>query len=178
MYLRGDFGKDPEEVNPYAASSFYAMDRYCSYMLDWKKDYDDGAVIIANRYTTANLVHQMSKLSKEEWEGFGSWLLDYEFSLLGLPSPDGVVYLCLPPSSSSALVQKRCDDTGAVKDIHENNTKHLEDSYKAALYASDRYGWNRVDCVCDGKLRTIEDIHGQVAEIVKEIIGKRGILLD
>lgn len=175
MYLRGDFGENPQGVNPYAASSFYAMDRYCSFMLDWKKEYDDGYVIIANRYTTANLVHQMSKLPKEEWEAFGKWLMDYEFSLLGLPSPDGVVYLCLPPSASVALVQKRCDDTGAIKDIHENNSKHLEESYRAALHASDRYGWNRVDCVCDGKLRSIEDIHGQLCDIVKKIMGKQGI---
>jgi len=175
MYLRGDFGKDPASVNPFAASSFYAMDRYCSYMLDFKKDYDNGTVIIANRYTTANLVHQMSKLSEGEWDSFGKWLLDYEFSLLGLPAPDGVIYLCLPPKSSSDLVQKRCDDTGAVKDIHENNIKHLEDSYKAALYASDKYGWNRVDCVRDEALRSIEDIHGEVCDIVKGILADKGI---
>lgn len=174
MYLRGDFGKDPNSVNPFAASSFYAMDRYCSYMLDWKKDYDNGAVIIANRYTTANLVHQMSKLPKEEWDSFGKWLLDYEFSLLGLPAPNGVIYLCLPPASSSALVQKRCNDTGAVKDIHENNAKHLEDSYKAALYAAEKYEWNRVDCVNNGVLRSIEDIHGQVCDIVRRILANNG----
>lgn len=170
MYLRGDFGQDPGAVNPFAASSFYAMDRYCSYMLDWKRDYENGSVIIANRYTTANLVHQMSKLPETEWDSFGKWLLNYEFSLLGLPEPTGVIYLCLPPEASSALVQKRCDSTGAVKDIHENNAKHLEDSYKAALYASDKYGWSRVDCVCDGALRAIDDIHGQVCEIVRKIV--------
>ncbi len=175
MYLRGDFGTDPEAVNPFAASSFYAMDRYCAYMLDWKKDYDEGAVIIANRYTTANLVHQMSKLPKEQWDSFGKWLLDYEFSLLGLPAPDGVIYLCLPPKASSSLVQKRCEDTGAVKDIHENNAKHLEDSYRAALYASDKYGWNRVDCVKDEVLRSIDDIHGQVCHIVNGILADGGI---
>lgn len=175
MYLRGDFGEDPQAVNPFAASSFYAMDRYCSYMLDWKKDYQEGCVIIANRYTTANLVHQMSKLPEDEWDRFGKWLFDYEFSLLGLPAPAGVIYLCLPPTASSALVQKRCDNTGAVKDIHENNAKHLEDSYKAALCASDRYGWNRVDCVCDGALRSIEDIHGQVKDIALGILKAHGI---
>ena len=170
MYLGGKFGDDPSAVNAFAASSFYAMDRYCSYMLDWKQDYEDGAVIIANRYTTANLVHQMSKLPQDEWDSFGRWLMEYEFGLLGLPAPDGVVYLCLPPTASAQLIQSRCDKTGVVKDIHENNAKHLEESYKAALYASDKYNWHRVDCVENGVLRSIEDIHAQVSGIVTDVI--------
>ncbi len=170
MYLKGQFGKDPKAVNAFAASSFYAMDRYCSYMLDWKKDYAEDTVIIANRYTTANLVHQMSKLPEEEWDSFGKWLYEYEFSLLGLPAPTEVIYLCLPPSVSASLVQKRCDSTGAVKDIHENDKKHLEDSYKAALYASDKYAWHRIDCVKDGVLRSIEDIHIEVCAAIGSLI--------
>lgn len=170
MYLGGRFGDDPSTVNAFTASSFYAMDRYCSYMLDWKKDYEEGTVIIANRYTSANLVHQMSKLPKEEWDSFADWLWDYEFTKLGLPAPSTVLYLCLPPEVSFALIQSRCDKTGAVKDIHEKNNDFLKNSYTAALYATEKCGWHKVDCVNDGVLRSIEDINKQVCAIVDRII--------
>lgn len=170
MYLGGRFGEDPNAVNAFAASSFYAMDRYCSYMLDWKQDYENGVVIIANRYTSANLVHQMSKLPKEEWDSFAEWLWDYELKLLGLPEPSAVLYLCLPPEVSASLIQSRCDKTGAVKDIHEKNKGFLENSYTAALYAAEKCNWHKVDCVKDGILRSIEDINKQVCAIVQEVL--------
>ncbi len=166
MYLQGKFSENPNDVNAYAASSFFAMDRYCSYMLDWKQDYEDGAVVIANRYTTANLVHQMSKLPENERETFMNWLYEYEFGKLGLPKPDLVIYLCLPPQSSESLIQKR----GAVKDIHEKSKTHLAESYKAAVFASDRLGWSRIDCVKDGSLRSIDDIADEVRAIVKAFL--------
>ncbi len=172
MYLKGDFGTDPAAVNAYAASSFFAMDRYCSYMLDWKKDYEDGAVIVANRYTTANLVHQMSKLPENQREEFMKWLYDYEFGCLGLPSPDLVMYLCLPPEVSERLIQKRCDTVGAVKDIHEKSHTHLRDSYEAAVYTAEKLGWQRIDCAPNGELRSIDNI----AEEVKNVVLKAGIL--
>ncbi len=168
MYLQGKFGENPNAVNAYAASSFFAMDRYCSYMLDWKKDYEDGAVIIANRYTTANLVHQMSKLPEAERESFMDWLYEYEFEKLGLPKPDLVIYLCLPPEASEALIQKRCNTVGAVKDIHEKSKTHLAESYKSAVFASEKLGWSKIDCVKNGTLRSIEDIAAEVKSIVEK----------
>ncbi len=170
MYLKGEFGDDPMAVNAYAASSFFAMDRYSSYMLDWKKDYEDGTVIIANRYTSANLVHQMAKLPEDARQDFMEWLMGYEYGLLGLPKPDGVIYLCLPPQVSESLVQKRCDSTGVTKDIHEKNSSFLAASYNAALYASEKCGWHRIDCVRDGVLRSIEDISGELVSLAMDII--------
>lgn len=172
QYLSGAFGEDPRAVNAYAASSFFAMDRYSSYMLDWRKDYEDGAVIIANRYTSANLVHQMSKLDKEKWDSFIAWLTEYEYGLLGLPAPAAVIYLCLPPEVSASLIQKRCDSTGAVKDIHEKDKGFLEASYRAAVYAAEKCGWCRVDCVDGDGLRSIEDIGGELAAIADGLIDK------
>lgn len=170
MYLGGKFGDDPAAVNAYAASSFYAMDRYCSYMLDWKKDYDAGTVIIANRYTSANLVHQMSKLPENEWKSFTDWLWSYEFEKLGLPAPDAVIYLCLPPSVSASLIQSRCEKTGAKKDIHEKNTAFLENSYRAALYAAESCRWYKIDCADNNGLRGIDDINKQLCAEVGRII--------
>lgn len=170
MYLRGRFGDDPEIVNPFAASSFFGADRYCSYMLDWKKDYENGSIILANRYTSANAVHQLSKLPVEEYDGFLSWLMDYEYNKLSIPSPDAVVYLCVPPEVSQKMIQHRCDETGAEKDIHESNKKHLENSYRAALYSAEKLGWIKIDCSRDGELRPREEIHREIVERLKDVI--------
>lgn len=173
MYLSGRFGEDPAAVNGYAASSFFAVDRVCSYLLDWKKDYDAGTLIVANRYTTANAVHQLSKLPPEEADGFLNWLFDFEFGKLGLPAPDLVLYLCLPPEVSRELIRYRTDTTGRATDIHEKSKTHLEQSYRAALYSSEKLGWTRIDCVKDGALRTREDIHAEVRKHVEALLGKR-----
>lgn len=170
MYLSGRFGEDPEAVNPFAASSFFGADRYCSYMLDWKKDYDNGAIILANRYTSANAVHQLSKLRESEYNGFLDWLTDYEYNKLGIPKPDAVVYLCLPPELSQKLIEHRCSETGAQKDIHESNAKHLENSYRAALYSAERQGWIKIDCSENGVLRSRADIHKEIVEKLKTLI--------
>ncbi len=174
MYLKGRFGDDPEIVNPYAASSFFGADRYCSYLLDWKKDYESGSIILANRYTSANAVHQLSKLEPDKYDGFLEWLMDYEYNKLGIPKPDAVVYLCVPPEVSSKMIQHRCDETGAEKDIHENNKKHLENSYRAALYSAEKLGWIKIDCAQDGSLRPREDIHREIVERLKDIIPELG----
>ena len=171
LYLGGAFGDDPSAVGGYAASSFYAVDRYCSYMLDWKRDYDDGVVILANRYTTANAVHQLSKLPEDAYDAFLEWLFDYEFDKLGLPAPDLVLYLCVPPAVSDALVKSRSSQTGRSTDIHENNKQHLHDSYRAALYSADKLGWAKIDCASDEQtLRTREDIHAEVLSHVSKLL--------
>lgn len=170
MYLKGRFGDDPETVNPFAASSFFGADRYCSYMLDWKKDYDNGSVIIANRYTSANAVHQLSKLGREKYNSFLQWLMDYEYNKLGIPKPDAVIYLCLPPEISQKMIEHRCEETGAEKDIHESNKKHLENSYQAALYSAEKLGWIKIDCNNGDVMRPREDIHAEIVEKLKELI--------
>lgn len=170
MYLKGRFGEDPETVNAYAASSFFGADRYCSYMLDWKKDYENGAVILANRYTSANAVHQLSKMERDQYEAFLEWLTDYEYNKLGIPKPDAVVYLCVPPEVSQKMIQHRCDETGAEKDIHEKNKSHLENSYRAALYSAEQQGWIKIDCNDGENMRTREDIHKEIVEKLKDII--------
>ena len=174
MYLRGRFGDDPEIVNPFAASSFFGADRYCSYMLDWKKDYDDGAIILANRYTSANAVHQLSKLEEDQFDGFLEWLMDYEYGKLGIPKPDAVVYLCVPPEISQKMIQHRCDETGAEKDIHESNAKHLENGYRAALYSAEKLGWIKINCNNGDEMRTREDIQKEIIEKLKDLIPELG----
>ncbi len=164
MYLKGELGKNPEDTNAFASSTFFALDRYYSYRMYWQKAYqDDDAYIIANRYTTSNAIHQLSKLPREEWEGFLEWLWDFEFGKLGIPAPDTTVYLEMPPAVFMELINSRSNDTGRVKDIHETNVEHLKKSYSAALYSSEKLGWEIVHCCGeDNKLRTREDIFADV----------------
>lgn len=170
MYLKGRFGDDPESVNAFAASSFFGADRFCSYMLDWKKDYEEGAIVLANRYTSANAVHQLSKMPMEQYDEFLEWLMDYEYNKLGIPKPDAVIYLCVPPNVSQKMIQSRCDETGAEKDIHEKNKAHLENSYKAALYSAEKLGWIKIDCNVGDEMRSREDIQKEIIEKLKDII--------
>lgn len=166
MYLKGELGKDPEQTNAYAASVFFAMDRYYSFRTDWSRDYNnEDTYIIANRYTSANAVHQLSKLPKEQWDGFLSWLWDFEFKKIGLPAPDRVIYLEMKPQVSMALINSRSEQTGREKDIHESDANHLVNSYSAALYSSQKLGWDMIHC-CDGEgnLRGIKDIFSDIVK--------------
>lgn len=169
MYLEGEFGSKPSDTNAYAASSFFAVDRYASFKTGWEKNYNsDNCVILLNRYTTSNAVHQLSKMldrSDDEKKAFLDWLFDFEFAKLGLPSPDLTVYLEMPTDISLSLLDKRCDDTGAKKDIHEKDASHLYDSHTAALFACNYLGWHKILCGGDGKPYELSYIHEEIYKL-------------
>jgi len=173
MYLSGDFGKNPEDVSPYVASTFYAVDRFASFKTDWGQAYNDGAIILADRYTTSNMVHQAAKIKERgEKDSFLEWLLDFEFNIFKLPEPDCVLFLDMPPEYSKMLMEGRANKfTGEQKkDIHEINEGYLTESYNNSLYIAKKYGWIMIDCVKDGVLRTIDEIHESIYRAVKETI--------
>ena len=151
MYLGGKFGADPSDTGAYAASMFFAADRYASYASDWRRDWErDGAVILANRYTTANAYHQLSTLPEEEWDAFLGWLWDFEYAKLGLPAPDRVLLLDMPERVSSALVKKRAEETGRKTDIHERDGEYLRRCREAADYVARKCGWTVIPCAGEG----------------------------
>ena len=166
MYLAGQFGQHPDDVNAYAASSFYAVDRYASYKKDWGSFYENGGIVIADRYTTSNAVHQCSKLPPEQWESFLGWLFDFEFHLLGLPAPDEVIYLQVDPAVSQRLMTQRYHGDESRKDVHEKDTEYLARSRCAAEYCAAHLGWAVVHCTSGDNMRSIEDIQAEVQEIV------------
>lgn len=178
MYLGGEFGENPDDVNAYAASSFFAVDRYASFVTSWKKDYlEEGTVIILNRYTTSNAVHQMCKIVDDaEKDRFLDWLYDYEFVKLGLPVPDLVFFLDMPPECAQELLNGRCDSTGAVKDIHEKDTEYLLRAYNAANYTCSKWGWTKVSCTKDGKIRTREDIAKELYDITDTLLKNKKLI--
>ena len=170
MYLSGAFGTEPGDVNPYAASSFYAIDRYAGMKQDWGCFYDDGGILIADRYTTSNAIHQCCKLPKEQWDSYLHWLFHYEYELLGLPSPDLVIYLRLGIETSQRLMSERYHGDERKKDIHESNMSYLEQAHTAADYCARKYDWKTVDCAEADGLRSIEAIGKDVQDCVWHVI--------
>lgn len=165
LYLEGAFGDDPSSISPYIASTFYAADRYASYKEDYEGFLNQGGIVLADRYTTSNMVHQAGKIKDpDERKRFLDWLWDYEFNLYGLPIPDQVFFLNMPPDINQELIKNRNNKiTGKQeKDIHEKSPEHLMDAYKSALALVKEYGWTEIDCIDNGKLRTIESIHEEI----------------
>lgn len=169
-YLRGDFGDKPSDVNAFAASTFYAVDRYASYQQDWGAYYRQGGLVIADRYTTSNAVHQGSKLRGTERTDFFDWLFDYEYRLLGLPKPDMVIYLDVPVDQTEQNMHRREAQTGTTADIHERDDGYLRACREAAKEAAKRFGWKNIACTKDGAMRSIEEIHEDVYRAVKEVL--------
>ncbi|MBR3697241.1 MAG: thymidylate kinase [Clostridia bacterium] len=175
MYLSGEFGENAKNISPYIASTFYAVDRYATFKKDLEEYYFNGGIILADRYTTANMVHQAGKISdKIEREKFINWLFDLEFNIYGLPKPSKVFFLNMPTTKAIELMKNRENKFShtIVKDIHERDEKHLHDSYKAACWVAKKYGWYEVFCIKDNKLRTIEDIHEEIYKEVIKVLGK------
>lgn len=170
MYLSGRFGSHPQDVNAYAASSFYAVDRFASYKTDWGKLYDEGRVIVADRYTTSNGVHQCSKLDRDEWENYLDWLYDFEYNKMGIPAPDMVVYLDMSPRVSQKLMTSRYQGDESKKDIHEKDTEYLKKSRLAAKFCADRDRWTVIRCDDGENPYKIEDIAKSVLDSVAEIL--------
>ena len=173
MYLSGDFGKDAKNVSPYIASTFFAADRYVTFKKELEEYYNNGGIILADRYTTSNMVHQAGKIGdKEEREKFLNWLWDFEFNLYKLPIPTKVFFLNMPPKYAFKLMENRENKFTheAKKDIHENDKNHIIDSYNAALSVAKKYKWVEIECVKNEKIRTIEEIHEDIYNyIIKEI---------
>lgn len=172
MYLGGEFGQQAENVSAYGASAFFAVDRYASYLLKWRQAYESGWIILADRYTTSNMVHQAVKLKNSaEREEFLTWLWDFEFGRLQLPVPDRVIYLNMPPEISDRLINSRAaKDSSRQKDIHEKDTSYLHHCHRAYNEVAEKYGWVKISCAQQGNLRTVQDIHEDVYQAVKEIL--------
>lgn len=167
MYLGGQFGTKPSDVNAYAASTFYAVDRFASFKKFWLKPYENGKIIVANRYTTSNASHQMTKLNKSQWDAYLDWLFDFEYVKLGIPKPDCVIFLDMPIDVSQKLLLKRYENDESKKDVHERDIEYLKSCHEAASYAARKLGWNVIECAKDSEPRKIEQIAEEVYGIAE-----------
>ena len=169
-YLQGNLGRNAGDVNAYAASVFYAVDRYASYKQDWGDFYENGGLVVADRYTTSNAVHQASKLPDGEREEYLNWLFDLEYGRMGLPKPDLVVYLDMPTEITERMMRRRESDTGTHADIHEQDTAYLRRCRTNAGEVARLCGWTVVHCAAGDAPRTVEDIHEEVWQRVRELL--------
>lgn len=170
MYLNGEISTDAAEVNAYAASSFYAVDRYASYKMFWEKNYLSGELILASRYVTSNAIHQMGKLPESEWDGYLEWLADYEYAKLALPEPDLVIFLDMPVEISQRLMTGRYNGNEKRKDIHEANVEYMKLCRCSALYAAEKLGWKVVPCSAGDSALPIDDISDRLMHLIKEVL--------
>ena len=162
MYLGGEFGTRPSDVNAYAASTFFAVDRYASYKKVWGEWYENGGLVVSDRYTTSNAVHQASKEEGEAQTAFLHWLYELEYDKLGLPRPDLVIYLDVPTDFTEAMMRCREAVTNTHADIHEQDMEYLSTCRRTGKAAAEYYGWTVIDCVRGGQMRSIEDIHEEI----------------
>lgn len=170
MYLNGDFGADPGDVNAYAASAFYAVDRFASFQRDWKSDYNRGALILCDRYATSNMVYQMGKLPPAQWDAYLAWAEDFEYAKLDIPRPDLVLYLDMPLEVSQRLLLERYHGDTGKKDLHESHLEFLRSCGECARYAGERLGWKRIPCAREGSPLPMEEIHQAVLQAVEPLL--------
>ena len=167
MYLGGEFGTKPSDVNAYAATAFFAVDRYASYKKVWGQWYENGGLILSDRYTTSNAVHQASKEPEESRGAYLKWLYEFEYEKLGLPCPDLTIYLDVPTDFTEKMMRSREAATNTTADIHEQDLEYLATCRRTGKAAAEFYGWTVINCVRDGKMRSIEDIHEEIYGHVK-----------
>ena len=170
MYLSGQFGSRPDDVNAYAAASFFAVDRYASYKQDWGNWYEEGGLIVSDRYTTSNAVHQASKEQGKAQQAFLKWLYEFEYDKLGLPRPDLVIYLDVPTAFTEKMMRSREAATNTQADIHEQDMTYLTTCRETGRAAANYYGWKIIECVRDGQMRSIEDIHEEIYQLVSKCL--------
>ena len=170
MYLSGKFGEKPSDVNAFAASTFYAVDRYASYKQNWGEFYTGGGIITAGRYVTSNAVHQCSKMMQSQWESFLDWLYDFEYNKMGIPKPDKVIFLDMPIDVSQKLLSSRYNGKEEKKDIHERDTEYLSKCRQAAIFTAEYSNWHIISCAENGNARSIESIAEDIFNAAKEVL--------
>lgn len=168
MYLGGKFGRSADDVNAYAAGAFYAVDRFASYKLNWGQAYENGTVILADRYATSNSIYQMEKIPENEWDSYLEWSADFEYNKIGIPKPDAVIYLDMPVEISQKLMSARYNGDEGKKDVHEVNVEFLKKCRKSALYAAEKQDWKIIKCSDGINPLSIEEIHKKIVEIIEE----------
>ena len=175
MYLGGEFGDD-KSMDAYQASVLYAVDRLCTYTQDLKNFYENGGIIVMDRYVQANMLHQACKIGdKKEVDKYLKWLDSLEFGDLKLPRANRVLFLDVPVEVSHRLMEERgIHKTGTAKDIHEQNAEHLRKAYESGKYCASKMNWDVIDCTNNGNMKSIEEISNMIWDIVSQDLDKMG----
>jgi dTMP kinase len=170
MYLNGEISQNASDVNSFAASSFYAVDRYVSYKKYWEENYNNGEIILASRYVSSNAIHQMAKLDKSQWDNYLDWLFDYEHNKLALPKADAVIFLDVPTDVSQKLLSNRYEGNESKKDVHESDIEYMKSCRNSAFYAAEKLNWHIINCTENSEMKSIEDISDELMKKITEVI--------
>lgn len=173
MYLGGELGSNANCLDAYQASILYAVDRMCTYKKTIEEHYNNGEIIIFDRYVQSNFIHQCSKIDDpDEKLKFIEWEENLEYDTLGLPRPDITFFIEMPIEKSLELAHARPDyKTGGKKDIHEEDTNYMKKSYDNGLTLAKKLGWNLIHCVDENNnLKSIEDIHHEIVKIATSLL--------
>ncbi|MEG0876652.1 MAG: deoxynucleoside kinase [Oscillospiraceae bacterium] len=169
-YLSGEFGSEPSDVNAFAASTFFFVDRFASYKTDWGEFYRNGGTVICDRYTTSNAIHQGAKLPEGEQPQFLDWLYDFEFRLMELPRPDVVLYMDIDLATCLRQMREREARTDTAADIHETHGDYLAACLKTGAVAAERLGWQKIRCLENGSMRSVSAIHEDIYSSIKAVL--------
>lgn len=165
-YLAGDFG-DIKDLSPYFINDLYATDRAVTWYSELKEAYDSGKTILLDRYTTSSLIYQAAVIENiEERKAFVDYVCDFEYNKLGIKKPDVVVFLYAPFDLVTKIRNERKQNDGLVNDLHERNLEFMKKVYDNAMFLADYLGWNKIKCNKGDEMKTIDEIHDEIARLV------------
>lgn len=176
MYLAGEFGNNANSLNAYQASVLFAVDRLCTYKKSLESHYDNGEILLFDRYVQSNFIHQCSKIDDPEKKlEFIKWEENLEYDTLGLPKPDLTFFIEMPIEKSLELAKARGEyKAGTKKDIHEEDSNYMQKSYNNGLNLAKQLGWTLIHCVDENdNLKTIDEIHQEILKKTKEYLNSK-----
>lgn len=168
-YLKGELGS-PSDLSPYYVNSLYAIDRKITWDKELYKAYNSGKIVILDRYTTSSLIYQSALINDiSEKKSFINFVEDYEYNKLNIKKPDLVIFLNADFNTVTNLRKNRVDNDGIKNDIHERNIEFMKKVYDNSLFVSKYLNFKEIKCDENGSMRSIEDIHNDIINIVKKI---------
>ena len=166
-YLKGEFGQ-PSELSPYFVNSLYATDRGITWYTSLKQLYEQGKIILLDRYTTSSLIYQSALIEDiEQKKKFIDYVIDFEYNKIGIKKPDNVIFLYAPFDLVTKMRNDRKQNGGIVNDIHESNLEFMKKVYENAMFIADYLSWDKVQCNDGNKMRDIDDIHKEIYSLIK-----------
>lgn len=168
MYLKGKYGQ-LNELSPYFINSLYAIDRGITWLTELKKEFDNGKIILLDRYTTSSLIYQSALIEDiDKKKEFIDYVCDFEYNKLGIQQPDNVIFLHAPFDLVSEMSNARKQNEGINNDIHESNLDFMKRVYEDAMFISEYLEWNKVVCNENNKMKSINEIHDDIYKLIKK----------
>lgn len=166
-YLKGKYG-NISDVSPYFVNSLYAVDRAITWKIKLKESYDNGDIVLLDRYTTSSLIYQSALIEDiEERKKFIDYVVDFEYNKMEIQKPDSVIFLYASFDLVTDMRKKRVVNAGVENDIHEKNADFMRKVYDNAMFVAEYLGWNMIKCDDNGKMRSIDDIHEEIYQLLK-----------